>query len=87
MRPLGRVIKISSSGKALVKAHEVPEIGVEVYDENMRIIGYVQDVIGPVKGPYISVKLYEDKVNVSYFKNKLLYYKEKPRRGIKGLRR
>jgi len=81
MRLLGKVMNVSEPDKVIVKAREVPEIGAEVYDENMRVVGYVQDVMGPVKGPYISVKIYKNKINsLSYIKNKSLYWKGFSRR-------
>lgn len=34
----------------------MPRIGDKVVDENLRTVGSVFDIIGPVSSPYISVK-------------------------------
>lgn len=80
MKLLGRVMNTFEPDKAIVKAKDVPEIGAEVYDENMRVIGYVQDIMGPVRSPYVSVKIYKNKISLSYIKNRLLYWKGVSRR-------
>ena len=40
----------------VVKTTEAPKIGSTVVDENLKIIGKVFDVIGPVSSPYAVVK-------------------------------
>jgi len=40
----------------VVKTTEAPKIGSTVVDENLKIIGKVFDVIGPVSSPYAVIK-------------------------------
>jgi rRNA processing protein Gar1 len=40
----------------ILKAGNSPKIGDKVVDENLKIIGTVFDVFGPVSQPYVSVK-------------------------------
>ena len=57
MRRLGKLLhKSLMTGNLIVKAVTVPKIGEKVYDGEMRLIGFVYDVFGPVKSPYVSVK-------------------------------
>jgi RNA-binding protein len=44
------------TGNLIVRAVNIPRIGEKVYDGEMRLIGFVYDVFGPVKSPYVSVK-------------------------------
>jgi RNA-binding protein len=39
-----------------VKTEKAPKIGTEVVDENLKVIGKVFDIIGPVSAPYAVVK-------------------------------
>ncbi len=56
MLRIGRVIHITPSRKAVVKAESLPKIGDKVFNEKKRFVGTVFDLIGPVSSPYISVK-------------------------------
>ena len=57
MRRLGRVLHLSSAtGNLIVKAQMAPRIGEKVYDGELRLIGSVFDVFGPVTSPYVAVK-------------------------------
>ena len=57
MRRIGRVLHISPSGRAVVKAERIPKMGVTVLDENERFIGTVFDVLGPTVSPYVEVEV------------------------------
>ena len=53
---LGRVLHISPSKNVIVKVENTPKIGETVVDENLRQIGEVFDIFGPVFSPYVAVK-------------------------------
>ena len=56
MQRLGRVINVTPSQNIIVKAEKAPKIGSAVVDENLKTIGKVFDVIGPVPSPYAVVR-------------------------------
>jgi RNA-binding protein len=57
LRRIGRVLHISPSRRAVVKAERIPKIGVTVLDKNERSIGTVFDVLGPTVSPYVEVEV------------------------------
>lgn len=56
MQRIGRVLHISSNGNIIIKVEQLPKIGEIVVNEDLRRIGKVFDVFGPVSSPYVSVK-------------------------------
>ena len=56
MRKLGKVLHISHRGFIILKTTKTPPIGARVVDKVVQHIGIVQDVFGPVKTPYVSVR-------------------------------
>ncbi len=56
LQRIGRVLHISSSGNAILKAEKLPRIGDKVVDEEMEPVGEVFDIFGPVASPYVSVR-------------------------------
>lgn len=56
MQRIGRVLHLSSSKNLILKAENVPRIGEKVLDENLKQVGTVSDVFGPVSSPYVTVK-------------------------------
>ena len=56
MQKLGRVRALTPSKNIIVKTEKAPKIGTEVVDENLKVIGKVFDIIGPVSAPYAVVK-------------------------------
>ncbi len=64
---LGKVKHISDMGNAIIfDPPQLPKIGSDVINEQMEHVGKVNDIFGPVKHPYVSVKLKED------FRNKVV---------------
>ncbi len=62
LRIAGKVFTISKQGRIIVKLEgPIPRLGLKVYDKNLRTIGFVVDVIGNVKSPYIVVRPFESK--------------------------
>ncbi|MBS7621376.1 H/ACA RNA-protein complex protein Gar1 [Candidatus Bathyarchaeota archaeon] len=68
---LGRALHISPSRNVIVKVENVPKIGETVVDENLRRVGEVFDVFGPVSSPYVAVK--PKGVKPEVLVNKVLY--------------
>jgi len=53
---LGSVLHISPSKNIIIKIEEPPKIGDTVVDENLRIVGRVFDIFGPVASPYAAIR-------------------------------
>ncbi len=53
---LGRVLHVSANRNIIVKIEKIPKIGDVVFDENLKSVGNVFDIFGPVSAPYASVK-------------------------------
>lgn len=47
---------ISSNGNIIVKAENVPRIGDQAVDENLKAVGTVFGVFGSVSNPYVAVR-------------------------------
>ncbi|MEM1508524.1 MAG: Gar1/Naf1 family protein [Thermofilaceae archaeon] len=56
MIPIGKIVKVTHNGKLIVKAEAIPKLGAEVHDASTSLVGYVDDIIGPVASPYIVVR-------------------------------
>jgi RNA-binding protein len=56
LQKLGKVRALTPSKNLIVKTEKAPKIGSEVVDENLKVIGKVFDIIGPVSSPYAVVK-------------------------------
>lgn len=56
MQRLGRVLHITPSHNIVVKVENVPKIGEKVVDENMKPVGNVFDIIGPIHASYAIIK-------------------------------
>ena len=56
MQRLGRVLSVTPSQNVVVKTDTTPQIGLAVVDENLKVVGKIFDIIGPVSSPYAVVK-------------------------------
>lgn len=56
LQKLGRVRALTPSRNLIVKSENTAKIGSEVIDENLKVVGKVFDIIGPVSAPYSVVK-------------------------------
>ena len=56
MQRLGRILNVTPSQNIVVKTDKTPKIGSAVIDENLKVVGKVFDIIGPVSSPYAIVK-------------------------------
>jgi rRNA processing protein Gar1 len=57
MQPIGVALHLSKSGKLVVKGTLTPKAGRKLYDEKGAEVGRAVEVFGPIKTPYISVRL------------------------------
>jgi RNA-binding protein len=57
LQRLGKAMHVSNSKNLIVSAESLSRLGATVVDSNLEKIGRVFDIFGPVKEPYISVKL------------------------------
>jgi rRNA processing protein Gar1 len=57
LRRLGKVLHLSKSGNLIVRLeiNNPPQVGTEVFDPKLEKIGTVNNVMGPVAAPYLSV--------------------------------
>jgi len=88
LRRLGRVIHVTPSKMAVVKAEKLPKIGDKVVNEKKNPVGTVFDIIGPTSSPYVEVK--PDLEDPQKLVDHLLYvlpqpprYRRKKRKGRK----
>jgi RNA-binding protein len=56
LQRLGRVLNVTPSQNIVVKTEKTPQIGSAVVDENLKVVGKIFDIIGPVSAPYAVVK-------------------------------
>ncbi len=56
MQRIGPVLHISSIGNMILKAENLPRIGDQVVDENLKLVGKVFDIFGSISSPYVAVR-------------------------------
>ncbi len=56
LQRLGRVLSVTPSQNIVLKLEKPPKIGAPVIDENLKIVGRIFDIIGPVSSPYAVIK-------------------------------
>ena len=56
MQRLGRVLHVSQSRNIIITIENMPKIGDTVVNENLKPIGKILDIFGPVSSPYTSIK-------------------------------
>ncbi len=56
MQRLGRVLNVTPSQNVIVKIDKPPKLGAAVIDENLKVVGKVFDIVGPVSAPYAVIK-------------------------------
>lgn len=56
MQRLGKALHVAPSQNIVVKADKPSKIGSVVVDENLKVVGKIFDIIGPVPSPYAVVK-------------------------------
>jgi len=68
---IGKVLHITSDRNIIIKAENHAQIGDRVIDENLKPVGKVFDIFGPVSAPYVSVKA--DTENPQSLVDRILY--------------
>jgi RNA-binding protein len=53
---IGYILHLSNAKNMILKAENIPRIGDRVTDENLKPVGTVFDVFGPISSPYVAVK-------------------------------
>jgi RNA-binding protein len=71
LQRIGLVLHIGSGGNMVLKAENPPRIGDQTVDENLKPVGTVFDILGPVSSPYVAVRPSVE--NPSRFINHVLY--------------
>jgi len=56
LQRVGCVLHVSSTKNMILKAENLPNIGDWVVDENLKQVGTIFDVFGPVSSPYVAVR-------------------------------
>jgi RNA-binding protein len=56
LQRLGKVLNVTPSQNVVVKVDKPPKLGAAVIDENLKVVGRIFDIIGPVSSPYVVVK-------------------------------
>ncbi len=56
MQRLGLILHVSPSKNMIIKVEKIPRIGETVVDENLKPVGTVFDLLGPVSSPYVSIR-------------------------------
>ncbi|MBO8174898.1 MAG: H/ACA RNA-protein complex protein Gar1 [Thermococcus sp.] len=56
MKRLGKVSHYAKQGFLILRSDWIPSLNDPVVDKNLKFIGVVKDVFGPVKMPYVAVK-------------------------------
>ena len=58
LRRIGKVLHLARSGELVLKSDSgfAPRIGDRAYGPDLREVGVVSDVFGPVAAPYVAVR-------------------------------
>jgi len=68
---LGKILHITPNKNIILKAENQTHIGDRVVDENLKPVGKIFDIFGPVSAPYVSVKASTE--NFHFFADRILY--------------
>ncbi len=68
MKVLGNTSHIANSGKLIVISDKTPPAGALVFDKNKNKIGKIVDIFGPVKTPFISIRIFKS-ANIKNLEN------------------
>lgn len=78
MQRLGLILHMSPNRNIIVRLENIPRIGETVVDENLKSIGRVFDILGPVASPYAVIKPVIQ--NAENYINRMLYVVPSKRR-------
>ena len=77
MKALGTFCHRTNSGNLLLRGNKIPSLYSWVVTKDLKKVGKVQDVIGPVSKPYIVIKPTKTKLTI---KESILYELPKNKR-------
>lgn len=58
MKKLGNILQISNRGRIILRSTQTPAFGLPVLTKDEKRLGHVNDIFGPTKDPYISIKVH-----------------------------
>lgn len=58
MKKLGTISHLSNRGRLILRSNQSPRIGLTAFTKNKKKLGVINDVFGPTKEPYISIKVF-----------------------------
>ena len=56
LKKIGTISHITSTNKLIVPSNKTPRIGSVIVNKQHKQIGKINDIFGPTKQPYISIK-------------------------------
>ena len=56
LQRLGKVLSVTPSQSIVVKLDKTPKVGSTIVDENLKVVGRIFDIIGPVSSPYAVIR-------------------------------
>lgn len=56
LKKIGTISHITSTNKLIVPSNKTPRIGSVIVNKQHKPIGKINDIFGPTKQPYISIK-------------------------------
>jgi RNA-binding protein len=56
LRRLGKPLHLTPSNNLILKPEHRPHLGETVVDNQLKPVGIVADIFGPVKTPYVAIK-------------------------------
>lgn len=59
MEEIGEILHVIQGNRAIAKVKIAPKPGSTVFDVRRKPIGQIIDIFGPVKSPYIEIKVKE----------------------------
>jgi len=71
LQRLGRAIHVTPSRNIIIKVETPTKIGEKVIDKELKQVGTVSDLFGPVSSPYVTVKATVE--NPKLLINQMLY--------------
>jgi rRNA processing protein Gar1 len=71
MKHIGKVQNVSPYGRLLIRVDKPPEVGAPVSTRDEGVIGFIKDIFGPEKRPYIAIELKDKSKGYSYLDHDL----------------
>ncbi|MEM0084815.1 MAG: Gar1/Naf1 family protein [Candidatus Methanomethylicia archaeon] len=75
MTHAGKILRKINDKMILARAEKAPKINAKVYDSKGKIVGSVYEVFGPVKNPYILIRILEGQKAIQN-KKETIYFGE-----------